>query len=140
MRGFNIFLGIVILLFIVSILITIKIDYSILFQQVIINFIQLLILIFACHKATLVCKKHYQRKASSTLIILNSITSVLGVLVSVFIPLLIGFYLFYVKDWMMNIGGDLNKLTFHNWKLYALLIVPIITLLISKFVWNKKTN
>lgn len=82
------------------------------------------------------CNKNKSELVSGTLKSLNILSSLAGVLLS-WIPIsLMAVYYFYFKDWAMNIGGYKNVTVFFQ-PYFLLILIPITTFLISKFIWNK---
>jgi hypothetical protein len=80
--------------------------------------------------------KNKEEIGSEILKSLNIASSLFGVLLSWIPTSLISAYYFYYKDYMMNIGGYNNGLQINQPYIF-LIIIPITTFLISKFVWNK---
>lgn len=136
MRVFIFFIISVTILYIVTLFIIQKLGAQFTFISVTFNYLFLIILFSLNKVAYKLCLKNKNEKGSEILKSLNIASSFNGVLSSWIIISLISAYYTYVKGWMMNIGGHNNGLVIN--KPYILLIlIPITTFLISKFVWNK---
>ncbi|MDB4089055.1 hypothetical protein N9544_05450 [Flavobacteriales bacterium] len=64
--------------------------------------------------------------------------SLLGFYLSSIPRFVLTFYLFFVQDYTINFGG-FNTIPQINIPLFVLMVITIITFLVSKFIWNKKT-
>ena len=136
MKVFNILIAVVTILFIISIFILNKVDLNFAYQTITFNYVFLIILFFLNKFAFNLCIKNQNQIGSKVLKSLNIIASFIGILSSWIPSLMMAAYYFYIKDWMINIGGHNNGLAI-NQPYVLLILVPITTFLISRFVWNK---
>ena len=67
------------------------------------------------------------------------IISLLGFYFSSIPRFVLTFYLFFIEDYTINIGG-FNTIPKINIHVFILLIISITLFLISKYIWNKKTT
>ena len=113
----------------------------VIYLSLLVNFLLLLATIILCIKYARLTNKYTDKKFSTALFRLNLLSAFIAIYISQTLRFLIGVVKIYKNDWALNIGGKQgNFINMLDYKLILLMVIPLSTFLISKYVWMKKSE
>ena len=113
----------------------------VIYLSLLVNFLLLLATIILCIKYARLTNKYTDKKFSKALFRLNLLSAFIAIYISQTLRFLIGVVKIYKNDWALNIGDKQgNFINMLDYKLILLMVIPLSTFLISKYVWMKKSE